>query len=871
MAVSRVPPRPPPPPPPPPKKKEVEKKEVGNAASAQQTPLKTEVEAPPKAEQKNELLAGKPQDLFSADAEATASPVNLTAKAGSEPTAAVPEDTELPVELGETPTPTVSSNLPKAVQDLPALVSLAAVDTPAEIGPTAATETRTLSAEERAAQDVDIQTVAEDRQHALDAQQALRNNTTQQVQDLLTQSQTPETAPEGTSVRSVDANTAEMVRQDAHGNVIEHTVARRGEDGSVSIDSTGFKDGVNTHDRTEMLADGSSRVRHANWQSEQSEIGQQPSFEDIEKSRDPKYTLTDNRMGQRDVFGHWETNSLSQLTVDEYVQSGGSVKGSRTTFYTQQGGDRLDDKLQGPFHLDDGQPVDRATTHSYAIAAPDAEGNQPKPEYQRIERFSKGDVQATSFANSELTHDIRPPIPGPTPTAPPVQPGAVVLYEPLAGKEPHTREDLDKLRDAHEGFWHGQFDADEAVDTGSTPKRWLVELKKTPDSYSSQTFLEGSPNATITTQRQRTGDTVTESYSGKTYPPDGDDLVDVSGSSTSKYGADGRLSQLDSTRQDPDGTRQEHHYARTTESTPEGPRHTENTASKYWDAEGQESTANQSRVWLEGDKGLGQADREISQRNELTGPAGKAIHEVTEEGDHLTFENASGQVFDVTDASQFQSEDEKSLALTAAAMSMTASKAFVDGSYAATGLGMHMGVASALHGGTAQLNAAADGIKSASDTVGAVAGGVGGAVGVAGAAVSLAQAVGDKDKAAQALAGLQLSGATLDMTAAASVASSTLRQLGLDKPLGAAGAVIGAAAAIWDGANSIKEGMESGLSGKIAQGSVDIIAGTASALAAVLGAPIIGAAIGLGGFLIKNLIDIFNDDEHQISQLTIDD
>jgi len=707
-----------------------------------------------------------------------------------------------------------------------------------------------ISGEDRAKQDVNVQTAGDDKDSVLKTQKSLREETSRAADDLINgKGQLPPDA----KVNKINDNEAELVRTDKSGNVIERTVARRGEDGSASLDSTSYKDGVNTHTMTESLADGGSRVRKAEWKSDASEIGDQPSFEELEKSRDAKYTFSDNRVGEKNDQGEWVKAGEGQLTVDEYAQSAGTVKGSQTTYSTEKGGGAIDDKLKGPFKLD--QDMDRATTHSYSIPAPGSDGQQGPPEYQKIDRFSQGDTQATAIVNSELLDDAHDT--SMIETSIPVADN-YKNYVREAGEGNHTREDLNKVRDAHSDFWGGNFDADRAADLGTPPKRWLVETKPDENTYRSQTFMEGAPKASIVTERKLNGNEVTEQYGGKAFSPDGKDLVDVSGKSTSTYGADGKLDKLDTTRKDRDGSRQEHHYTRSTENTPEGTKHTEKTDSKVWDKDDKETHSLQEKVSLDTPEG----GKDLSYRNEVTGPAGTAIHEVNEQGDRLTFKDAQGEARDITDHSQFQNEDEENLAVTAAA----ASKAMSEAGVVASSLGGKMPKAEGAIGAE-KITSSLDKAKGATK----VFEGLVGATGVIGASVSLHQAIQDKDRAAQGLASLQLAGSSLELTSAASAANKALAGLSAFERLGTAGAVLGGAATIWDGAQNIDKGLEAGLGGKVAQGAVDIVAGTAGIGAALLGAPVIGAVIGVVGFGVKSLIGLINDDEHKISELSIDD
>ncbi|WP_224371185.1 hypothetical protein [Hyalangium versicolor] len=817
--------RPPPPPPPPPKK------EVKPATSGPQQSQGAQKPANAVQTAAGTLTGAVRKDSFELEGTPKRGAVNLLAKPSAGPEVEGIPEIGAPQEIGA----------PEEIANKEVLTVNAAANT---------SNSQTLTGEQRAEADVNVQTVAEDRTKVSEMQNALKNETSQQTNDLINGTGQ---LPEGASVTKINDNEAEMVRKDAQGNIVERTRATRGADGSVSLESQGFKDGVNTRTRTEVTADGGTRVRNAQWQSQASEMDTQPSLDDIEQSRDGKFTYTDNRVGEKDGNGNWVAAGQGQLTVEEYAQSQGTVKGSETTYSQQQDKSYIDGYLKGAFQ--DGQPIDRATTKSYSIAAPQ-DGQQALPAYQKIERFSQGETQATSIVDKEMKDEYTTDSDlifgnGKLETA--------EYAKAAGGNQPHNRADLTNLRQAHkDSGWEQKFDANnDAYEPEQAPKRWLVEMKKDPNTYASQTFVEGAPNASISTIRHREGNTVTENYGGKTFSPDGKDLVDVSGQSTSKYGADGKLDQLDVIRQDRDGSSQEHHYTRTAEQTAEGTKYTEKTDSKFQDKDLKQTSSKQEHVSLQTADGL----KDLSIRSEASGPAGTAVHEVNENGDRLTFQNAQGEVRDITAAGQFQSEDEENLAVTAAATS----KAMAEGSVVGSGLREKYLNSQAALG--SKVDDALRGAKNATKTFE----GLVGVTGMVGAGISLADAIKEKDAPAAALAGFQLGGSALETTAAASAAIKPWAGLSVFERMGTAGAVVGGVAGIWEGAMNVKEGLETGLTGQLAKGGVDIIAGAGAIGAALMGAPVLGAAIGFGGFVIKSIIDVATDDQHQIGELKIDD
>ncbi|RKH06703.1 hypothetical protein D7V97_22280 [Corallococcus sp. CA053C] len=529
-----------------------------------------------------------------------------------------------------------------------------------------------LSGEERAKQEVDVQSVADTKAELNKGQETLTAEVQKKVDDVFAMAEGKKPSPKGVSAKKISDTEAVLVRTDKDGNELERTVAKRDTDvAKLSLDSASYENGVNKRDHVEVLQDGGTRVRHAEYPSDKNEVQDLKRFEDFETSRDPNVSFTDNRL-HRDAFG--EISSLS-----EYSQSGGAVKGSETNFSKQHNGNGIDDKLKGPFDFN--QDIDRADTYTYSIPVPgtkDANGNEAPPQYQRIQRFSQGDVQATAFNDKELKTETTPDSDIPYGELPPSI--EYVEYGEAAGTQPHNREDLNAVRQLHQDSgWEKAFDNNNNLyDAQQVPKRWLVETQK-GDTYRSQTFLEGQPNATIFTERQRSGSTVTERYDGMTPDPaDPEKLAHVGGNSTRSYAEDGSLRELELHRQDPDGTNLDQHYTSTTQKNSDGSvTQEEATQSTYTDPQGKKSTAEQQDVSRLSNEGV----QLLSTKNTVTDPEGRqAVSSVDEKGEKLTLSGPGGKdPRDITDKSQFQGDsDEEKLLLMAGANTAMALKAFVD-------------------------------------------------------------------------------------------------------------------------------------------------------------------------------------------------
>ncbi|RKH06704.1 hypothetical protein D7V97_22285 [Corallococcus sp. CA053C] len=177
---------------------------------------------------------------------------------------------------------------------------------------------------------------------------------------------------------------------------------------------------------------------------------------------------------------------------------------------------------------------------------------------------------------------------------------------------------------------------------------------------------------------------------------------------------------------------------------------------------------------------------------------------------------------------------------------------------------------------------------------------VGGALGATAAGFVLAEGLRSENKALIGVSALGFAGAALDVTgaglqapkfgkwlantlvnpqggtAASSAVASTLGKINnVGKLAGVGGTLLGAAFGIGLGAVDVQQGIEGGHTGQIAKGAVGIAgsAGTLFASLALSGTagPLVGALFGFGALAVTGLIELTNDDKHQISELLIDD
>ncbi|WP_232293379.1 hypothetical protein [Stigmatella aurantiaca] len=787
--------------------------------------------------------------------------VKLGAASIANPASALPqEEGDLPVDLaavgGQKP------NVLLKTGDAPTVVRAAADPSAASAIP----EDPIITGEQRAQQEVDVKTVADDRAETETLQQNIKDGTSQKTEEIFSLTAEGATLPPGVSVTKHNDNQVELVRTDESGKELERTFATRNADGTMQLDSRSFADSTNQRDVVEVHADGSTSVKSASWQSTESQAAQNtPSFEQLEQSRDRNVKLNEQRIGQKDADGNWVREG-GTFSTEEFAQADGAVKGSQTSFSNQQGLGGVDDKLKGNF-ADQNGTVDRATTHTYTIHPPGEDGNQPLPEYERIERFSQGDAQATSYVNAELSTDTNPVmIVGDG--VPVMSEDDHVDYVQTVGTQNHSREDLNNLRSKHEGFWQNRYDANDAGLQRQTPKRWLAENKDDANTYESQTFVEGAPNASIVTRRELQADnTVTETYAGKTFSPDpnSDDLVDVKGTTTTKYGDDGLVDQSNFQRTQADGSVEDGTYNRTREQTADGLLVTEHAEGNVTQADGKKSSSIMDRQTRETDEG-----KELIRSSQAVIEDGRRVtHELTQDGEKLLSSAADGtNAVDISDTDQFSQPFEENLAATAAAANLTNVKGLTDSGAIFTGLREgQITKAQALLG--SNLDNALTQTASAYRTAGIGLGAGGGVLGATAAAASMMDAVKTKNNLGIAAASIGLGGAAADMGSAASVMKGAIGKFG--GMLGIAGAALGNVSNIVGGVDSIMTSDKTGLEGQRIKGITNVVTGGLGLAALAMGSPVLALGFGVVGLGVNAIVELITDDAHQIGDLKIND
>lgn len=762
-------------------------------------------------------------------------------------------------------------------------------------------ERQTVSGEDKAKQAVELKSVSERRDETAAAQEGLRTKTTEEADKLFAMADGKGPVPPGGTIKRVSDSQVEFTRVDDQKAVVERSVATK-QDGAVTLDTAAYVDGTNKRDRLEMKADGSTLVERAEWKGDKNETADLKSFDDISKVKDRGLTYTRNEVTTE------KNKDGDRLVTNAYSQADGGAQTSRTSYYQQKGGSYIDNKLKGPFDFD--KPVDRADTYSYTIPPPGEDGSQGDVQYSRVQDFSQDNVKATSFVDRTLD-----------------------AHTKLAGSGPHTIEGLHKVRDDYGKGGGENWDADK-TGKGRPPKRWSVEMQKGPDRLDSQTFIEGYPDATIKTQRTREGNTVKETYEGKTFEKaDSSKRVPVNGETSTTYGQDGSVEKMDSKSREPDGSDLEQHYHSSRKATDAGLELQESLETKR-------TKDNKTESALKEDTSLLSSEgvQLVNSRTTVTGADGrKGVHEVGKDGEKLQLSGPEGRdMRDVSNPDDFKDDEFGKILLEQASISTASTVSqYMNGGGAQAltvlkGLSQDAGrlpeKATAILGRdtlSKGLNAAQGGASTLGGVASVVAGGMSLARGIrennmpdivkgvtdtATGAVSLytggsafveaikgfknAGALTTTSNAsksipwAKTLANPKVAGAitstVLDSVkgmggigkVAGVTASAGSQALSALKSVGGAANVLGAVGGTAGGVFDIINGSKVNDPAQIAKGAVGIAGSLGGAVAVgAIGGPLgmaVGAGIGLLTFGIGKIMDAISDKPHKIAELQID-
>ncbi|ATB28342.1 hypothetical protein [Melittangium boletus] len=796
-------------------------------------------------------------------------------------------DPETPADLGAEEKPQDIGAVTGGLAAAAAAVSKAAAAQPAEATPVAETQgppppQMSISGEARAKKDVELQTVGKSKAETEAAQKKLHEETANQSNEIFSMADGGKEVPANTEVKKNSDTEAELVRKNDAGDVVERTVATKDANGNITLNSANYEGDVNKRDRFEANADGSTRVQHAEWKSDKNETQDLKNFGDIDRSKDPGLTYTDNRVYNED----------GRLKTEQFSQAGGAVSGSRTSFYEQKGGKHIDDKLEKNGHFNFKEPVQRADTYSYSIPAPGADGKQENPQYQRTQRFSQDNVQATSITDRELDGHVQ-----------------------YAGEGPHSREELNNLSREYQKNKGEDYDANDAYDDGQTPKQWLMEVKKDENSLDTQTFLEGQPKVTTKTHTQVEGDTVTQTSEGRTLKPDDSgDFAEVKGETKTKYGKDGSIENMDATYKEPDGTDVEEHYNARKEATDKGLKLDETMEVKRT-KDGKTFGSKQEDSSLLSGEGM----QLLNSKNTVTDPDGRvAVSEVGEGGSKMSITGPGGQdPREVLDPKDLEGNPEaRDLLLNASAstyssISEFAKKGGVNALKAVQGLAQGAddllpknvsdvlgldnvrNTAQGLKGGVGTLAGAASVASGVTNLIGGIREGnmgdiMKGAMDTALGGYDIyagADALRKSFKGTTDLVGIMgddvaQTGSWLSKIPGMSALGNTTavsKIAGALKGMGGVANVAGAVIGTVTGAMDIADGVKGGHKGQIAKGALSIAGGIGGAVGGAIAASAFGGPVGLAvGAVVGGLVafgqwiaGLIADDKHQIAKLDI--
>jgi len=401
--------------------------------------------------------------------------------------------------------------------------------------------------ETRARDELDIQNAKESKDTVAAQQKQMDSDTRGQVDNLFKAAKDKK-PPEGfEAVETNDPNRVEFVRKDKKGELTERISASRDDKNNVTLDTSSVDPKSKQATRevvTSSGPEGTTSSQKATWKPDKGQdLRNSPSIEDLKKSRDKSVSVEESSVSR----------DKGDLVTKTYKQGGGGVEGSETRFSQQKGEGGLDDKFKDKFNED--KPIDKVETKSYSIPPPGTKGPDKKPAeptYTRTQTFSQGEgsneVQATSTASKSLKSDD----------------GFKV------DKGPRNSQDLEQVskklqsKDGEDGE---KFDGDK-----DSPKQWVLE-KTDGNKYTSQTFLEGQKDISVTTERIAKGNTVEETVKGKVFGTQGDkkgEPVEISSKSSRTYNDKGLLTSAQSESTGPDGVTTKQDYKRTEKVGPGG-------------------------------------------------------------------------------------------------------------------------------------------------------------------------------------------------------------------------------------------------------------------------------------------------------------
>ncbi|NTX57911.1 hypothetical protein, partial [Myxococcus sp. CA039A] len=439
--------------------------------------------------------------------------------------------------------------------------------------------------------EVDLNTVAEERTQAETAQQQTDAEARTRATDAIALSKKdPKEWPPGVSFEGdKHPEKATMVLKDEQGNVLERIQADMTY-GSVRLESTKFDRANQKADLSVIVSQGpqsTTKVIESSWKID-------PNMKDSLRYTDEALrNMDDLNVSYSETEIRRDRGVLVENSFSRDAQTG--VTETRKLYDSQQKTDGVNDELKVRF--DDTRPLDTVkirTTNIPPVGTKSPDGKLAKASVTEGTSYSQGGIRATSSQTKAVDS--------------PANEKTSVPYSLLEVE-------------------------DRAKDAKKAPKSWTFQAIK-PGELNTQTFVEGQPDLSVVIKKKIQGNTVEETTEGKVPNPSGKgDPVSIQGTSSKTYDAQGRITSLHAELTDAQGKRQVQDHQRTEARNASGQVEvTERTASSEELPGGQaKRNIEQEVVSLQTDKGP-QLVRSVYG---LNAPEGNARSTLTPEGQEL--------------------------------------------------------------------------------------------------------------------------------------------------------------------------------------------------------------------------------------------
>jgi hypothetical protein len=363
---------------------------------------------------------------------------------------------------------------------------------------------------------IQLHSAGSQRAQALSAIAAQQNDVHQWVSSTFERVRPGRRLPSGISATSAeDGKSVELVQRAKNGDVLSQVTATR-DGGQLSFSSVTYgASGKASRAQWWSGPDGVSSAA-ASWNETRSKApAAPPTLDALRNSSDPNVQVSESAV--------WRSGaSLSSRT---YQQGPSGVQSSTTTYGSQNNTDGIHGQLTGQFRRGS---VDTARTET--VLLPAAKG---KATIVDSTAYAQGGVQATSTQ---------------------------VTQAPWEPQHAPNAADLGLLRVSRSD--------DEGHIFKSGAKQWTLEKSNGTDSYSAQTFTEGSSASSVIRTRV-VGATVSSTTTGDTLNALGK-AVPIQAQSSETFEPDGSIGSLRQSSTDPKGTTTVESYRRAQQMTSRG-------------------------------------------------------------------------------------------------------------------------------------------------------------------------------------------------------------------------------------------------------------------------------------------------------------